>query len=61
MSLLQVANDGIRVADVCLLRVRAGMAQRAALSEQVPAAVEFDLDRAQALLIGLDPVGVVTV
>ena len=56
--LLEVALDRIRVADVRVCRIAAGVAQGAPLAEQVPAAVELDLDRAQPLLIDLEPIGV---
>jgi hypothetical protein len=59
--LLEIALDGVRVADVGVLGVRAGVAQGAPLPEQVPAAVELDLDRPQTFLIGLETIGVVAV
>jgi hypothetical protein len=53
-----VALDGLAVAALRLLGIAAGGAQRAAPAQEVPAAVELDLDRAQALLVDLQRVGV---
>src|SRR5690348_16735988 len=52
--LLQVALDGAGVAHVRVVGVAARVAQRAALAEQIPAAVQLDLHRAQPLLVGLE-------
>src|SRR5580704_15379177 len=56
LELLPEALDRVGVADVDGVGVAPGVAGRAPLAEQVPAAVELDLDVAQALLIGLERV-----
>jgi hypothetical protein len=43
---------------VRLARIAPGLAERSTLAEQVPAAVEFDLDSPQPLLISLELFGV---
>src|ERR1700733_1487785 len=60
-GLLPVALDGVRVANVRVVGVGAGLAEGAALAQQIPAAVELDLDLAQTFLIGLELVFVVAV
>ena len=55
-ALLLVALHGARVARLGLLRVGSRLAQRAALAQQVPAAVQLHLDRAEALAIRLERV-----
>jgi hypothetical protein len=55
-ELLPVPLDRVGVADADRVWVAPGVARRASLTEQVPALVEFDLDIAQALLIGLERV-----
>src|SRR5918994_1679101 len=59
--LLEVALHGAGVAGRCLLGVGAGVAERSALTQQVPAAVELHLDAAQALLVLLERGGIGTV
>jgi hypothetical protein len=53
-ELLPVSLDRIGVANVSLVWVRARVALRATLSEQIPAAVELDLHIAKSLLIGFE-------
>src|SRR5262249_11379739 len=57
--LLPVALDGARVSHLGRVWVAARVAQRAALTQQVPAAVELDLDCAEALVVGFERVVVV--
>src|SRR3954451_15803617 len=52
-GLLQVVLDGPGVARLGVVRVAPGLAQRAALAQQVPAAVELDLDSVEALAVAL--------
>jgi 2-hydroxychromene-2-carboxylate isomerase len=56
MELLQVALDRVGVAHLGVVGVRAGAAPRPALAQQVPAAVELDLDGAQPPAVGLQRV-----
>jgi len=56
--LLPVTLDGVGVANVRFVGIGAGVTQRAALAEQVPAAVELDLDVAETFLVGLEAIGV---
>ncbi len=55
--LLEVALDGVGVAGLSLFRILPGVAQRPSLTEQVPAAVEFDRDRLESHAIGLEGLG----
>jgi hypothetical protein len=57
-GLLPVALDRVRAADVRLVGIRARVAQRPALAQQIPAAVELDLHLVQALAVCLQAVGV---
>src|SRR5262249_47308927 len=49
LGLLQVVLDGPGVACLGVVRVATGLPQRAALTEQVPAPVQLDLDVAEPL------------
>src|SRR5262249_6024109 len=53
-ALLPVALYGVRVAGLGLVGIHAGVPQSAALAQQIPANVELDLDRAQAICVGLE-------
>src|SRR5437773_1216677 len=54
--LLLVALDGLGVAHVSRIRILARLTERAALTEQVPALVEADLDRLEpVVLVGVQP------
>jgi Family of unknown function (DUF5519) len=59
--LLQVALDRAGIADLGLVGVPAGVSERAALAQQVPTAVELDLQRLEALLIVLEALDVLGV
>ena len=54
--LLPVPLDGVGVANVRLVRVGTRIAQRTALTQQVPATIQLDLDGAQSLLVGLQAI-----
>src|SRR6185437_890832 len=54
-ALLQIALDGVCVARPCFVGILPGLLARTPLAQQVPAAVELDLDGAQPLLILLQP------
>src|SRR5918994_740567 len=58
VELLQVPLDALGVARLRVVRIAAGVPQGAALAQQVPAAVQLDLDRAQALPVLLERGGV---
>jgi hypothetical protein len=61
-ALLPVLLDGVRVADVCFVRILTGLAPGAPLAEQVPAPVELDRHLVQAPAVvgqGVDARGVV--
>lgn len=53
-ALLQVALNGVRIANLRFVRILVELLAGASLAKQVPAAVQFDLHRAQALAIGLE-------
>jgi hypothetical protein len=53
LTLLLVALDGGRVAYLRVVGVAPGVAERPPLAQQVPAAVELDLDRLKAVAIGV--------
>jgi hypothetical protein len=58
VELLQVPLDGLGVARLRVVGIVAGVPQGAALAQQVPAAVQLDLDRAQALPVLVERGGV---
>src|SRR4029453_18961024 len=58
VELLQVPLDGLGLARLRVVGIAAGVPQGAALAQQVPAAVQLDLDRAQALPVIVERGGV---
>ena len=53
-ALLQITLNSVGVTHMRLRWIASGLAERATLAKQVPAAVQFDLDRAKAPLICLE-------
>src|SRR3954470_3100378 len=53
-ALLEIALDGLGVAHVRRARILADLAQRPALAQQVPAAIQLDLDSLQPAAILLE-------
>jgi len=57
--LLQVPLDGVGVARSSLVGARAGVAKGPALAQQIPAYVEFELDRAKTFSVSIEGLGAV--
>src|SRR2546430_4967737 len=58
--LLQVSLDGVGLARLSLVGARARVSKCSPLAQQVPADVEFELDRAKALSVSLKSLGAVS-
>jgi hypothetical protein len=54
--LLKIPLDGVPVAEVCVLRVLPGLAERPSLAQQIPTAIELERDLFESLAIGGDDV-----
>jgi hypothetical protein len=52
-SLLLVILDDLRWTDVRLVRITPGVAQRAALAQEIPALIQFDFNVRQPIAIGI--------